>query len=218
MKIYEQCLKEENELLNQYKSQIKGMVFDGVVSWEDYLQSKKKILFVLKEVNGGENWDLREFLRGGGRPDTWNNITRWMKGIRNLDKELKWAEIENISDGERVLQLKSIAAINVKKTSGRCVADSVEVYKSAMNNKELLKEQVNLYNPDLVICCGTGNEYFDFICENKEFEWKSTTRGVWYVIDGEKVIINFNHPAARVSPSFLYYGLIDALREIYKND
>ena len=32
-----------------------------------YWKSGIKILFLLKEVNGGEDWDLREFLREGGR-------------------------------------------------------------------------------------------------------------------------------------------------------
>lgn len=119
----------ENELLDKFSTKINGMVKDGVVSWNDYLQSDIKILFVLKEVNGSDNWDLRAFLREGGRADTWNNITRWLMGIRNIDKEL-------------------------------------------------LKEQLNLYNPNLVICCGTVNEYFDFICENKQFDWKTTNRNL----------------------------------------
>ena len=36
-------------------------------------------------VNGGEDWDLREFLREGGRKQTWDNVTRWVIGINHLE-------------------------------------------------------------------------------------------------------------------------------------
>ena len=41
-----------------------------------------------------------------------------------------------------------------------------------------------------------------------------THKGVRYVIDNNRIIVAYNHPEARVSPNFLYYLLIDALREI----
>ena len=45
------------------------------------LEKRDKNSILLKEVNGGEDWDLREFLREGGRKQTWDNVTRWV--IRN---------------------------------------------------------------------------------------------------------------------------------------
>ena len=41
-----------------------------------------------------------------------------------------------------------------------------------------------------------------------------TTRGVWYFKDGNKLVITFSHPAARVKDCYLYYALLDAVREI----
>lgn len=43
-----------------------------------------------------------------------------------------------------------------------------------------------------------------------------THNGVWYAIDGKRIIIAYSHPEARVSANFLYYPLMDALREINK--
>ena len=62
--------KQEMELFEEWSKSREYFVTDGVVSETDYSASKLKLCFVLKEVNDlhGGGWDLREFLRGGGRP------------------------------------------------------------------------------------------------------------------------------------------------------
>lgn len=46
---------------------------------------------------------------------------------------------------------------------------------------------------------------------------KETKRGVEYFYDQDCIIINFSHPEARVNDAYLYYALIDAVREIMGN-
>lgn len=41
-----------------------------------------------------------------------------------------------------------------------------------------------------------------------------TMRGVRYFRDDDLVVIAFSHPAARVKDCYLYYALMDAIREI----
>lgn len=209
-----QLIDAEEIVLEKFKSRNEAIVLDGAVSWKDYLESSIRIMFVLKEANGGENWDLREFLRNGGRPATWNNIIRWIKGIRNIKNSYVWSEIDKISEEDRIFYLKSIVAINVKKISGSSVANNENIYSFAKKDSDLLKEQVSIYKPQLVICCGTCCEYFDFIYDGEPV-WKMTKRGVSYVSNNGQVIIDFNHPEARVSSNYLYYALIDAIKEIY---
>jgi hypothetical protein len=59
----EELLMCENELLDRWVNNCPGLIRDGVVNPEQYLNSKIKILYLLKEVNGGSDWDLRDFLR-----------------------------------------------------------------------------------------------------------------------------------------------------------
>lgn len=212
----ESKIKKEKELFEQWKRKNDKIVPDGVVCWEEYAKSKCKILFILKEVNSDENdWDLRDFLLDGDRSFTWNNIIRWIMGIRNLDLNYNWKDIEIISKIERKKYLKTIAAINLKKeTGGTAVADNDNIYKCAIEDRELLKNQVDIYEPDLIICCGTANEFFDSVYKDIDVEWKMTHNGVRYVKNADRIIVSYNHPAARVSNILLYYPLIDALREI----
>jgi len=95
MSIYE----EEEQLFQQWERNREGFVRDGVVSEEDYIASTPKIAFILKEVNdpGGGGWDLRKFISEGGLRQTWDNIVRWVCGIRNLPAIPEWDFFETLT-------------------------------------------------------------------------------------------------------------------------
>ena len=111
--------EQENTLFKEWSNKRDHFVTDGVVSEEDYKTSQIKLCFVLKEVNDpgpdGGGWDLREFIRDGARPQTWDNLTRWIIGIRGIDSDIKWSELENIEESDRKQTLLSICAMNLKK-------------------------------------------------------------------------------------------------------
>ena len=210
-------LQDENSLFDEWKGNRKGFVSDGVVSENDYLNSDIKVCIILKEVNDpdGGGWDLRQFISNGARPQTWNNIVRWIKGIRNLRSEMPWSEFEHISKEHRQLFLKSICAMNLKKSPGTHTTDIASLSKVSYEDRNLIQRQFALYDPDLTICGGTG-ELFKDVAGFNELEWNRTNRGVWwYQRSPKKYVISFCHPEARVDNSLIVYGLIDAVREIY---
>jgi len=191
---------------------------DGVVDENSYLNSSLRILFVLKEVNGdfeGKGWDLRKFLYDeGGRPATWGNITRWIEGIRQLPNDIPWREVDAIDSARRRKALRSIAAVNLKKSPGGHTAFGGEVALAASKDQELLKRQFALYDPDLIICCGTRDTY-ERLFPNDCLKWRTTLRGIEFCErTAGKYIIDYAHPGARVADCLKYYGLMDALREI----
>jgi hypothetical protein len=212
--------REENELFRKWALGHSGFVADGVADGGAYLASDPKVVFVMKEVNdpGGGDWDQREFVRKGGRPQTWNNITRWAIGIRELDKDIAWKDLEEITEQQRIDALKSICAMNLKKSPGGSAADNVKVSRIAEEDRGYLREQFSLYNAHLVICCGSAtSEIFHSVLElDSRPDWKTTTRGVWFhEYLPKKYIKEYSHPQARVQSYLLYYGLVDAVREIF---
>ena len=48
-------LKKENIFLDDWAAKVSGFIRDGIVDHEFYWKSGIKILFLLKEVNGGED-------------------------------------------------------------------------------------------------------------------------------------------------------------------
>ena len=81
----------QQKLFDKLKQKIPNIIEDGIPSESDYTSARYRIMYVLKEVNGGLNWSLREFLRQGGRPQTWDNIARWTEGIFKLPADIKKA-------------------------------------------------------------------------------------------------------------------------------
>ena len=218
MRKKELCIYEaEEQLFQKWQENREGFVRDGVVSEEDYIVSKPKIAFILKEVNdpGGGGWDLRNFVSEGGRPQTWNNIARWVYGIRNITSIPKWDFFENISEEFRIKTLQSICAINLKKSPGTHTTDQASLKAVANEDRVFIQKQYKLYDPDITVCGGTG-DLFKWVAGHESLEWKMTTRGIWwYEQEANKIVISFTHPEARVQSSLIVYALLDAIQEIY---
>jgi len=219
----------ENKLFDKWATLIQGFSPDGIVDETCYLKSNTKVMLILKEVNSktGESVDLKDFLKNGAykRRPTWDNVARWIYGINNLDKEICWDELENreFLDTLRKELLLTICVINVKKSPGGHTTNNEKMWNAANQDKKLLNQQFQIYcqnkttRPDLIICGGsTTSNTFNALVDipNKE-NWKRTTRGVWYYeYDTEKYFIQYAHPEARIQDSLLYYGLIDAIKEL----
>ncbi len=207
----------EDQLFTEWKQNRPGFVADGVVDSATYLISYPKLLFILKEVNDpdGGDWDLREYMRDGARSQTWDTITRWVEGIRRLPEDIPWKEIDTIDGPRRRAALKSIAAINLKKSPGGSTADAGSIYRTGNEDRAFLNRQFQLYDADIVICSGTNDPFHWLIDFSMRPEWEATMRGIAYhEFKPGKFIIAFSHPEARVPKCLLYYGLIDAIREI----
>lgn len=206
--------EEENKLFRELRTVNPDIIDDGLADEEEYLSAAYKIVYILKEVNGGKGWSLREFLQNGGRAQTWDNIARWTEAILNLDEEKPWSYWEKDNEARRQTMLKKIGAVNVKKTSGGHTSNSGEIYQAALDYREILCRQMSLYKPDIVICCGTERAFADACFDGQEIDWRMTSRGIWYFIAGGAAVISFAHPEARVKDCYLLYALTDAVKEI----
>lgn len=210
--------EQERQLFSEWSKKRAYFVPDGVVSESDYLNAETKLCFILKEVNdlNGGGWDLREFLRNGARSPTWNNIARWVQCIQS-NEEIQWRNLEQVTEATRTKTLRSICAMNLKKSPGTHTTVKATFEAVVEADKSFIKKQYDIYHPDITICCGTGWDlrYALDLEADRVFE---TTRGVkWFMNSNGKPVIMFSHPAARVQDSLLVYGLSDAVREIKYN-
>lgn len=208
---------KEDELFEEWSRQRSGFVADGLVDELAYKTAGKKLLFVLKEVNDpdGGGWDLRDFVREGGRPQTWDNVARWVHGIRNIDNVPPWDFYKEIDKNFRIETLRSICAVNLKKSPGGHTADNGTIWQVMQEDKEFLRRQFSIYKPDFVVCGGTGDMFHWVVSQgNETYEWKTTSRGVYYFFWRGVPVLAFSHPLARVPSNILMYAFIDAAKEI----
>lgn len=212
-------LKEESSLFERWKGSRKGFVADGVVCEEDYLSAPLKLCFVLKEVNdlSGGGWDLREFIRNGARPQSWDNITRWIRCIESSGLDIHWKDLKSVTEDQRKSVLTRICAMNMKKSPGGHTTERASFQAVVAEDRECIREQYALYQADLTICCGTGWD-LRWALGLDDVEVLETTRGIkWFLNAEQKPVIMYSHPEARVQNSLLVYGLVDAVREVFRN-
>ena len=111
--------------------------------------------------------------------------------------------------------LNSVAAVNLKKVPGGSTANFAEIQRFARDNAAFLRRQLDLYKPDYIVGCGhdVADILYGDVYEQRP-DWKVTSRGIWHAPFGEAKYIYYWHPNARWPANLLYYGLIDAVREV----
>lgn len=218
----------EDELFEEWIKKREGEQFikDGIVDSNSFISSSPRILFLLKEANkrSKDELDLRKFLKDGARPATWNNATRWAKGIRSVwnqpDHNPAWEDYAEIKKEDRRNVLREIGMMNLKKTPGTNVTINKNLEVAARKDQELIRRQFAIYESfvDVVISCGSVVTNLARVVLIDEIKWSKklyTNRGIeYYRIPNGGIFIDYSHPEARVAEPLLFYGLIDAIREI----
>ena len=146
-------------------------IYDGVVDAEGYLSTKPKVLWILKEpyddfdADGkpqGGGWTMfKDFDKEGRLAATLNrnaalrNVTYASYAIlKGIDS---YAELPWITDKPQEYEkaIKSIAYCNIGKIPGQTTTSTAWLKKIASEWKDILFEQIDLYDPDVIIVCGT---------------------------------------------------------------
>lgn len=173
---------------------------DGIVNVDKYLASDLKIMWILKEVNSpdDEDWDMRDVLKNlksecgtkvkTGWASTFNSIIYTTYGI--LNKKFKQDIPKTDEDPQIIDVLNNIAFVNVKKVSGGAKAIHNKLEDFHKKHGKILKKQIEVFNPDVIICGNIleiiddfGNDY-ENIKEN----------GMVFYSSSKHIIIDAYHP------------------------
>jgi hypothetical protein len=218
MKSTKSIREQENHLFARWRKKRRPhFIPDGCVHEATYRGSQPKLLFVLKEANEteGNDVDLRRFVAEGARSQTWNNIARWVLGLRTLYADrpiVGWNKVEHVSDEMRCEQLRGICAMNLKKLPGAGQSDA-EFETIAVEDADEISEQFNLYHAQLAVCCGTYIPFCKALGVGQAKD-EVTKRGVLWYNFHNCAIIDYWHPQAHYPSNLMLYGLLDAAQEI----
>lgn len=198
---------KEQQLFEQWRRErcYDYFVKDGLFCEDEWNKQDIKILYVLKEANYEESdVDLCDYLLSevsSGYWKTWNNITRWTQAIRYGGEYPR-----NISKSDKTRCLNTISMLNIKKVGGDAKADDEEIRQYGERDAKFIKCQIELYQPDIIICCGRGNGknadiLYNYVFTNKT-EWQKTINGYNYFLctlntDKEIPVVSFRHPQIR---------------------
>ena len=86
-------IEQQRKLFEELRQLDPGVIEDGVSDEAQYTSAAYRIMYVLKEVNGGSGWSLCDHLRGQGEKDFRKLCFRQQAGVcgctgqwRNLEK------------------------------------------------------------------------------------------------------------------------------------
>lgn len=196
-----------NELNKKFQEAngYEAITLDGPLNIQGYLKSPMKILWVLKEAYG-EAFSYTDYfsnqfdkfyeeivLKKPGPGGTWQPITITSYCILN---KLKEYDVSIIQDKEIVKEtLENIAFINIKKIPGKSKSNDREIKKYYHKYPALLHEQINLLNPEIIICGKTGHLFDNTFSKEKSFKKYIIPKSTHcFVFEGRFYICAY-HPA-----------------------
>jgi hypothetical protein len=200
MQSVEELIAKEKNISSKIKAIESGVdgcypVIDGIIDVGRYVAAKYKILWVLKEVNFGDNkkspgnWNMVEFYHNATLQEI-NNILTAKRVMLATHRILQYLD--------PLEAFKSIACINIKKMPGGSQSDDAEIQQAYNDpkNKSLLLEQIEAYSPDIMIC-GNTLQCFENDIDFRQGESRSVDMGKQrhYFCTKEKLYINAYHPA-----------------------
>lgn len=189
-----------------------SFVKDGIIDLEIWEKQSPKILCFFKEAytNGTGEMDLTEELAGSAPYRNWWNTSRWIYAInelyKNREQKPNYYEIPNWEEGNKLL--KSVAVVDIKKSKGVTLSNYNDLDAYLEHDKERLRKQMDLINPDIILC-GKMFNYYKAIYSNDIFE-KIEETNKCYIHNG-KLIIDFWHFANRYSKHNTFNELCDIL-------
>ncbi|MFH0942236.1 MAG: hypothetical protein V1823_04360 [Chloroflexota bacterium] len=216
------------ELYDRYSSPDAHLVPEGnfvscgVVNDEAYDSSSPKLVCVLREPNDkkqSHNWLIPELLRqriDKGKLGMWRKVGVWSYAIHNGFPEYTAINNRHIS----AKGLKYIGMTNLKKSGGGGTANYQAVREYATKTIELWKSELEIMNPDVILCCGTFGIVTDLLgLKTFRMDTQRMKRGylyyaVWKRDAGNSLLLRFYHPASRFEKGVLYGLLKEALVEL----
>lgn len=193
-----------------------GFIIDGIVDFATWNSGKKKkVLFVLKEAYG-DDWGedtLVTWLHKYPKRRMWDRVARVVYGIQNTtESELKRYKPE-LDDSEFKGSLDQIAVLNLKKSNGKSYSDYDDIEEYAAYDREEIKREIELIDPEIVVCGSTFKTLYEIVYEQKKMPQEDKCDNWYYFLNlpkegRERLYIDYYHPAIHDADLMYYYGLV----------
>lgn len=195
----------------EYESEGKRFSDDGIIDYDAWSKSKPKILFLLKEnwadeENWEPSWGISSYANLFSK-----NIALWS----NLIKELYYHP-EKVLNNDSILipkKISDLAIMEIKKVNeGKPSSSDHEIQNYAIRDRDFIIEQIELINPDVILCGKTGEIYGDDIYGDEPWDELINIKGksfgsVSCYKHRNRLIIDFYHPSYWAGSSELFDSL-----------
>lgn len=186
----------------------KRFIRDGIVDeeWWQQTQDVPKVCFFLKEARTDreEGYNLVNDLYEYEPWNLWQRVAVWTQAIHN-------AVAGECAYNESTIKQKShdavrqTAVVNVKKSNGLAESAEEDLLKYVSEDKDLLKKELEIINPDVIVCGYTFGMLKRVLGDELDC---GTTSDTMYGFWKDKLIIDYYHPACHYPNRVNYYALM----------
>ena len=187
---------------------------DGIVNEEEWNASDKKILFLLKEAYHktempGDTYDLSEDLNSNGPwSNIWYRVADWTRAIMQTE-ENRIPSYKKLSHDDANNYLRKIAVVNIKKSGGTSTSRYDNLKGYAQDDAEELLTEIELINPDIIVCCYSF-DYLNIVLSiaNEQIDKAGHPNDNYHYRWRDKTVIDYYHPAAHTDALQSFYGIV----------
>lgn len=232
MKLWEHKPICDTEYMNKQHEKTKlkidhsdRFIEDGIISEAAWgKDGNKKILYILKEAytDEDEGYSLTDWLKKHPKKRMWDRIARWTYGIQYTtanDVATYVPELNKKEDGLRERCFEQIAVLNIKKSSGESRSNIEEINTYAEADRAELIRELQLVDPDIVVCGSTFWILYETIFGHKEGLGANANDNWFYYLnlDGkERLYIDYYHPANQYPDLVNYYAVMGIYQQALK--
>lgn len=237
---YNSFVKQLDELKTKITDKISDVenerlpIYDGPINSTKYFNSDIKVAWLLKEGycsagdGTGGNWSYSD-------ADVYNRDDLYEGHLKQISSRATWYPIVYISyailngykcyndmddlkdDPSMAQSMLDIAIVNAQKLPARqhTTTDMSDIVESINKYGDILKEQIDILNPDILIGGSTMKLYANMFELNDDE--RKTYGSINYWIKGGKLYIDAHHPSQRSINKFTYADDILVAVEEYFN-
>lgn len=205
-------------------------------------ESPRRVMFVLKDKNTPDGDDIRLWLTDGKR----GKMNRKLNGgevtktgfLPNIARILYGLVVETKGfdqlDMEKVVEVWNtvpFAFVEAKKLAGYSTVDKPQIEQALERDGKFLLREIEILNPNIIVCCDAEDTQFDFITSEFEkiekgepIEYKYPEKphficGLRYYPTLNKVVIKSFHPTriGKAGDWAIYEKVISPFRQIANN-
>lgn len=216
-------IEKQNLLMDKWKQEhinkgYTNFISDGILNYELWEKSNLKICFFLKEAYG-DYGSLQNLFEDWGKIkyQLWHNVSYWLYGINHCYMEHSIPDFEQSKcDREECYKLLQAASVvNIKKSNGISSTIKDDLQKYLDEDSKYLLEELELINPDIIICGGTYEEYCR-LNRIKAYEGMKKITDWTYLFQG-KLVFDFVHPSAPIHGAMSYYTITGMFQKAKDN-
>ena len=209
-------MRELEILLENWKKEheekgYRKFISDGIVNYNKWeKQSTPKVCYFLKEAyddTEGKGFNLSKKLNEEEPWGMWKKVAIWTQAIYNsFSRDISdYPSKDFKSVFKNVIQ--NIAVVNIKKSNGEKSSNDNDLQQFINLDKEKIKREIELINPDIIIC-GKTFKFLKQILDDIEI-YDNSLIAKWKNVKWKNIlIIDYYHPAGRYPNKVNYYSLL----------